>query len=177
MDSDMNSRKKGSASIGPQRGGIRLRCEAISGRVGSGIRCDYGGLYNVYYIRDYHARNPHLRPVASVGGVQLRSGTGKTAKGWVSKQCHGAAVLSIISAGGVVGDLETMKEVMKMRGREPWTESEGGDVNDSDQSRQDNSPGEIDPTGNGGNIPASLRLLPNHQPESDPEVPQRLEPR
>jgi len=145
----------------------RLRCQAISGRAGSGIRCDYGGLYNAYYIRDYHATDPHLRPSASVGAVQLHAGTGKTAKGWVPKQWHGAPVLCIISAGRAIGDLAAMKgvfvvltELMKLWSREPWTENEDGDGDDSDRNQQDNSPVETDRTGGGGNIPPSPSYPP-----------------
>ncbi|RPB19069.1 hypothetical protein L211DRAFT_853531 [Terfezia boudieri ATCC MYA-4762] len=116
---------------------VRCQAQAISGQVESGDSCDYGGLYDAYYIRDYHGAVPHLRPP----GVQLRTGTGRTPKGWVSKQWHGAPALCILGAGRAIGDCEAtqgvflkLNELLGMWGREPWTENdEMGKVDDGDQ--------------------------------------------
>ncbi|KAF8415978.1 hypothetical protein EV426DRAFT_578943 [Tirmania nivea] len=159
--------KKAVSRTVPSAEEYRLRCQAISGRTGGGLRCDYGGLYNVYYIRDYHATDPHLLPTAFVGAVQLRTGTGKTAKGWASKQWHGAPVLCILSAGRAIGDLAaikgvfvTLSELIKMWSREPWTENEDEDGDDSDQGGQDNSHGDTDGTGGAGTFSHSASPPP-----------------
>ena len=120
----------------------RLRCQSTAGQAGGG-GCDYGGLYDVFYIRDYHGKDPQLYPE---GAVKLHIGTGKTLRGWVSKQWHGAPVLCILNASRAIGNLAVVKgifmmmELIKMWSREPWTENGDESDDDRDQEGQDKSP-------------------------------------